>query len=193
MNDKVDEQNALALELEELNLSELRKKAKVNYGLAITREHKEDEIRALIKQEAAKFDFAVEAVGDLKPGLARIKLAQVPGKSKAPAYLNINGKSFGIPVGIECDVPHKVVYGLRNALESVPVLDQDNVVTGFTMEESYPFSLIEMKPGPDPRPGLEVQREARLAPKRAFAEEHGYWPSDAVMAQQRQLAFIKSA
>lgn len=190
-NTKQEQQNALYKELEELNLDALRVMAKRNYGLGVTREHTADELRALIKNEAARFDFAVEAVGDLKPGWSRIKISPVPGKTKAPVYVNINGQSFGIPQGVECDVPNKVVSNLRNAQESRPDLDENNFVTGYSLEESYPFTLIESKPGPDPRPGMEVQREARLKAKREFAEKEGFWPTDAVMAQQRQLNFIK--
>ena len=184
--------NELSLRLEEMTLQELRSVAKKNYGVPITREHSADDIRHLIKEEAKKFDFAPVAVGELKPGWSRIKIHPTQARGKAPVYVSVNDKKFGIPQNVECDVPNKVVGVLRAARELVPNMDNDFRVTGFTDNESYPFTLIESKPGPDPRPGLEVQREAKLKPKREFAEKHGYWPSDAVMAQQRQAAFMKS-
>jgi hypothetical protein len=184
--------NELSLRLEEMTLQELRSTAKKNYGIPITREHSADDIRNLIKEEAKKFDFAPAAIGELKPGWSRIKVHPTQSRGKAPIFVSVNDKKFGIPQNVECDVPNKVVGVLRAARELVPNMDNDFRITGFVDNESYPFTLIESKPGPDPRPGLEVQREAKLKPKREFAEKHGYWPSDAVMVQQRQAAFMKS-
>lgn len=184
--------NELSLRLEEMTLQELRSTAKKNYGIPITREHSADDIRNLIKEEAKKFDFAPAAIGELKPGWSRIKVHPTQSRGKAPIFVSVNDKKFGIPQNVECDVPNKVVGVLRAARELVPNMDNDYRITGFVDNESYPFTLIESKPGPDPRPGLEVQREAKLKPKREFAEKHGYWPSDAVMVQQRQAAFMKS-
>ena len=107
-------------------------------------------------------------------------------------YLCINNRSFSIPVNVEVDVPNKVVGVLNDAVESTPDLDQDSRVVGYSENLSYPFTLIESKPGPDPRPGYEVQREAKLKAKRAFEAKEGYWPSDLIMNQQRQLSMIRA-
>lgn len=184
--------NDLRLSLEALTLQELRVKARKVFDISVTREHTQDDIISLIMQAAAKHDFAVESAGDLKPGWSRIRVHPVPGRSNAPFYLNINGRSFGVLVNIDCDVPNKVVNVLRDAQEAVPVLSDNLEVTGFTLQQSYPFTLIEQKPGPDPRPGLEVQREAKLKGKREFAEREGYWPSDEILRQQRSLSYLKN-
>ncbi len=190
------ELNDLRLSLEALPLQELRVKARKVYDISVTRDHKADEIVELIMNVAAKHDFAVVNAGDLKAGWSRIRLHPLPGRGVAPVYVNINGRSFGIPMNVDCDVPNKVVGVLRDAQEARPIDDDTPGVTssiaGYRLEQSYPFTLIESKPGPDPRPGLEVQREAKLKSKRDFEKAHGFWPSDEVMKQQRQIAFLKS-
>lgn len=190
-NNAANNSNALRLDLEENTLQELRTKAKKVYGIPVLRDHNKDDLIRLILGEADKFDFAVESAGDLKAGWSRIKLQPTTGRSSSQVYLNVNGRSFAIPVNVEVDVPNKVVGVLNDAVESLPVTDQDSRVTGFSDNLSYPFTLIESKPGPDPRPGNEVQREAKLKAKRAFEEANGYWPSDMIMNQQRQLSLIR--
>ena len=191
-NTQTKDLNDLRLSLEGLTLQELRVKAKKVFDISVTREHTAEDITALIMSAAGKHDFAVESAGDLKPGWSRIRVHPVPGRSNAPFYLNINGRSFGVLVNIDCDVPNKVVGVLRDAQEAQPVLSENLEVTGFALQASYPFTLIETKPGPDPRPGMEVQREAKLKSKREFEAREGFWPRDAHIAQQRQIAFLRN-
>ncbi len=191
-NTQASNLNTLRLDLEENTLQELRTKAKKVYGIPVLRDHTKDDLIKLILGEAEKFDFAVESAGDLKPGWSRIRLQPVQGRTSNQVYLCINNRSFSIPVNVEVDVPNKVVGVLNDAVESTPDLDQDSRVVGYSENLSYPFTLIESKPGPDPRPGYEVQREAKLKAKRAFEAKEGYWPSDLIMNQQRQLSMIRA-
>jgi len=194
MTTKTEDLNELRVKLEDLSLQEVRAKAKRNFGISVTREHSKDEIIGLIIAESTKFDFAHEADGELKPGWSRIRLHPTPGRSRFPIYVNVNGRSFCIPVNVDVDVPNKIVGVLKDAVELIPRLEEINgieQIAGFTENLSYPFSLLEQKIGPDPRPGYEVQREAKIKEKRKFEEEHKYWPSDAMMAQNRQLVLIR--
>lgn len=188
---QADALNELRAQLETCSLQELRSKAKSNFGVSITRTHTKEDIIHLIVKESEKFEFALEAAGALKPGWTRIKLHPTQGRSLFPLYTNVNGKSFCIPINKEIDVPNKIAHALGNAIESIPQVDEDFKVTGFEDNLSYPFTIIEQRDGPDPKPGFEVQREAKQKIKHEFEAKHGYWPSDAVIAQQRQLTLIK--
>ena len=184
-------QNELRLSLEAATLQEVRSKAQKIFGLKVTREHDKDTIIHMIMGEAARFDFAQESAGDLKPGWSRIRVHPVPGKPMSDFYFCLNGYNGCIPINVDVDVPNKVVGLLRDAQENQPMLNNKGEVEGFALHQSYPFTLIEQRPGPDPRPGFEVQREAKLRPKYEFQEKNGYWPSDAEMRQQRQMNILK--
>lgn len=182
--------NDLVQSLEAATLAELRSKASKTFGLRISRNHTRDDIIAEIMEQAKKFEFAKDAEGDLEPGWSRIKVHPIPGRSKFPFYFNLNGYQGLIPLNREVDVPNKIVKMLRDAEENQPVTDDTGAVT-WRLQESYPFTLIEQRKGPDPKPGIEVQREIKLQPKRDFYKEHGYWPSDAVLAEHRkELAML---
>jgi hypothetical protein len=165
-----------------LDIGELRKKASTNFGIKLTRQHTKEDIINNIMDAVSKANYAQAADGDLKPGYARIKLTPIAGKVTFPVYQNTNGYFGFIPPGIECDVPIKVIETLEHAEEIKQVQNEFGEYKD-SMQPSYPYQVLAINPGPDPKPGYEVQRERKQAPKRAFFAKHGYWPTDKQMQE----------
>lgn len=172
-------------ELENTPMGELRSIASRKYQIAFNpKSTKADIIYAIL--EKVKGGEAVQAFGAIQPGYARIKLHQTGERSDADVIVSINGYTAFIPMNKEVDVPIKVLDGILRVAEEVnyaalkdyrPDGDGDNVKA--TRTYSYPFSVLGINPGPDPRPtAWETARERMVAQKRAFQESEGYWPSN---------------
>lgn len=166
--------------LEGLSRQELVSKAKNHYGVTLSREDKNEDIINKIIGMLSKGDIAAASEGDLKPGWARIKLHPVQGVPNTPRYVDHNGYFCWIPVNVEVDIPAKMVApdgAIKCAGEwKVSKNEFDEQIT--TFEESLPCTVYAINPGPDPKPGIEVQRARKLKDKMEFRDEHGYWPSD---------------
>lgn len=170
--------------LEKVSIQELRQKAVKNFGIKLTREMTKDDIINQIIGMSHKAEFAGMSEGDLKPGWARIRVHPVNGRM-FPFYVNCNGYQCFIPFNVEVDVPRKVL-GVLNDAEEFRVTADEYGNEQKSFELSYPFSIIQDVPGPDPRPGYEVQREIYLKPKYRFREKFGYWPTDKALQQYRE-------
>lgn len=169
----------LRTNLESLKMQELRSRAKNYYGVSMSRDDTASDIINKIIGVAQKADFAMASEGDIKPGWARIVVQPTPGR-QYQQHFNCNDYHVFIPLGVEVDVPIKMLEVIKNCTEPRTVQDA-NDVTIFSEVEVYPVSVKGITPGPDPRPGLEVSRARRQAPKKAFLEAEGYWPSDEVV------------
>lgn len=166
--DLTKELDDFRIKMENMAIGELRKLAHQNYGLKLTREHTKDDIVSLIVGHVAKGNFANIAEGEIKPGWARIKLHNSNDyRSAFPVHVNANGFECKIPFGVEVDVPIRVLESLDNAVEHV-VYKNEFDERAQKMTQSYPYQLIGKVDGPDPRPGLEIGREARLSVKRRY-------------------------
>lgn len=186
-----DDLSQLKSNLESLTIGDLRKHAVQNFGLKLTREHTKEDIITLIVGTVAKGNFAAVAEGEIKPGWARIKLSSTNDhRSAYPVHLNANGFECRIPFGVEVDVPIRCLESLKNAVE-FRVYQNDFGERAQKYIESYPFQLIGMVEGPDPRPGLEVAREQRLRPRRRFVEQYGFYPTDKVFREFVQSGMFK--
>lgn len=175
--------------LSRMDIAQLRQKASKNFGIKLTREHTKEDIIDAIMAYASKNNYADAAEGELKPGYARIKLLPSSGKpSGFPVYFNHNGYFCYIPINFEVDVPLKILETLKHAEEIRKVQNEFGEYVD-SMELSYPFQVIATRDGPDPKPGIEVARERKQAPKRAFFKKYGYWPTDKVL-QQAQAASV---
>ena len=56
---------------------------------------------------------------------------------------------------------------------------------------SYPFQLISMTPGPDPRPGVEKTKSSAYGPRVAFRDRFGRWPKRAELLEAIKEGLIK--
>jgi len=175
-------------QLEILPIGELRQKASKHFGMRLSRDDTKEDIINRIVGAASKQNFAREvASADVlpEPGWTRIRVHPVPQRSTFPFFAAINGVSIFIPFSVDVDVPTKFIAMLRNAQEMGISTDDFGNKTE-QLQDSYPFSLIHTTPGPDPRPGGEKQRERKIAAKKLFEEEHGYWPKDSEVKELRQ-------
>lgn len=174
-------------QLEVYPMGELRKKAVENFGLRLTREDTKDIIIDRIIAVASKNNYAkvVQNDGMPEPGWTRIRAFPVAGRPQTPFFVAVNGYHVYIPFNVDVDVPHKIVEALQNAVEKKVETDFETGAKSWTSTNSYPINVIASTPGPDPRPGFEVQRERKLAAKRAFEEREGYWPKDSEIKELR--------
>lgn len=179
--------NDLRSTLEAATLAELRVRASKTFGIKVSRQHTQDQIIDEIMQLASKFEFAQDSEGDLKPGWSRIRVHPIPGRSKFPFPFNLNGYQGLIPLNREVDVPNKLIPMLRDAEENQYWESDDGNESGWRLQESYPFTLIEQKPGPDPKPGIEVQRAIRQKDKILFRDIEGHWPKDDELSDWKKL------
>lgn len=173
--------NELRAMLESLPFHELKTKAKQHYGVTLYRDDKKEDIINKILGVASKAEYAKMAVGDgPDPGWARIKLHPVPGIPDWPRYFDHNGYFGFLPVNVEVDVPIKIIAEdgvLRCSGEWKPEKNEyDETVTRFV--ESIPFTVLQISPGPDPRPGREVHVGHKRKDKMEYRDKYGYWPSD---------------
>lgn len=177
--------------LEALSFPDLRKTAKENYGINVTRDHTKEDLLTLVLGTVSKNNYAKIADGDLLPGWARIKLPNTGDyRSNFPVHLNANGFECFIPFGVEVDVPIRCLEILDHAEEyRVDKNEFGERIHKFNI--SYPYQLIAKVDGPDPRPGIEVQREAKLRPKRRFVEQFGFFPTDKVFRDFIQSGMYK--
>lgn len=173
--------------LELLPFMELKQQASKNYGVKVQKDYTKEDLINLIVGSFSKHDFAHATSGDMpEAGWSRIKVANIPGRNNFPFYQQINGYTCFVPFNTAVDVPTKVLGVLDDATEMRYTDDGNNGQT-MTAEQSYVYSLIATTPGPDPRPGLEVGRERKLAAKRAFAEKEGYWPRDSDIRASKNM------
>lgn len=178
----------LRVALEAMPIGEVRKRAVQNFGIKLSREWSKDDIINQIVGMSQKADYAVARGEGVDPGWARIKVHPVPGKPTWPFYVNCNGYECWIPFNVPVDVPIKVLGVLNDAQELRISANEDGQRVD-SLEASYPYSIIQEVPGPDPRPGNEVAREARLKAKKAFYAREGYWPTDKVFKEFRDRGY----
>lgn len=178
MNEFQKELQGLKNRFEALPITELRGQASKVYGIKINRDMTKEDLVNAILGHVAKNNYAKSADGELQPGWSRIKLNNTGDyRSATPVHINANGFECFVPFGIEVDVPTRCLESLRNAVEyRISVNEFDEKV--FTFQDSYPFQVIGTVDGPDPRPGMEVRREAKLRPKHKLKEKFGFYPTD---------------
>lgn len=180
---------AALAELADLPIGQLRKQAATLYGINVTKEMERDDILAAIKAKGNKSDFAFEARGDMpKPGWARITLHNMPGEPTRPQVFTVNGYRCAVPKGVEVDVPIKLYKAIKDAKRKRLEEDKTEAVNSpkrwrWIESDSYPCTLHAITPGPDPRPGHERTKEAKLRPYHAFMKNYGYWPTASMVKQ----------
>ena len=171
-------ETSLKASLEALPMAELRQKAVKNFGLKLTRDYTKEDIIKLIINVSANTNFAKESEGELKAGWARIKVHKDRNSSQEMVFFNCNGYQGLIPMGIEVDVPIKVLEVLDHAEEMrISKLDEFGS-PHWSLEISYPYTLLAKLDGPDPRPGYEQFREKKIKGKAAYYKKFGLYPTD---------------
>lgn len=151
---------------------------------------KTDSKQDIIKKIEAKLSGKVipeiaNSATQVKPGYAKIRIHEDanPGASNLPVYVNANGYVATIPRGIDVVVPMRVVRVLNDALvnkrrQSI-VRDSEGRETfkeTTVKVHSYPFSVIEMVPGPEVMTTLEAAKQKTIGPRLRYAKMFGRWP-----------------
>lgn len=196
VNEDTDE-----LVLEDLSIGSLRKYAAL-YRMTVPKTATKVELIALIKEKRNSQDMAilVEDTNDTgpKPGWSRIQMHRdpTPGAENHPIFVGCNGYNVAVPRGVDVDVPNKVVAVLNDAVE-LRLVENFQVPTGhpdrhtYQKMLSYPYSVLAMNPGPDPRPGFEKSKAAAHRPREKFRQLFGKWPSHAELLEAQKEGLIK--
>jgi len=173
-------------DLENMTMGEVRKQASTVHGIKALPQHTKLEIIDMICAHATRTDTVRLSNGALQPGYARVRLHQTEGRSDADVLWNVNGQNFFVPMNKEVDVPIKLYEAIKAAQEDTfsqdkskrtDNLESNNDIQG-TRRDSYPYSVIGIVPGPDPRPTpWEKSRDRALAEYEEFRKENEYWPS----------------
>lgn len=176
-------------ELENTPMGELRSIASKDYKIPFNpKSTKADIIHAILGK--INDGETAPTFGAIQPGYARIKLHQTGERSDADVLVTINGYTCFVPMNKEVDVPIKVLEVFKAAEETNfvalqdyrPSGDGDNVKA--TKVYSYPFTVLGVNPGPDPRPSTwEIAREKILKLKYEFRDDQGYWPNKKALAE----------
>lgn len=172
--------------VEALDISQLRKAAKLlNIG-AHRDWGKEDYIAAIQAKQSQKTAAAIVFDNNTgpRPGHARIVLHRdpTPGHANSPVQVGVNGRLLSIPRGVEVDIPLPFVEALNNARSTITRQQQgvsrDNPGGLYKDEEivSYPFQVVSITPGGDfNNPNDSRSVEARR--RQAFADKFGRYPT----------------
>lgn len=173
-------------ELEGMQMHELRRHCAERYSIRVSSHDSKasliTQIESIVNKAPAEYAQVNTDPKAPKPGWTRIKLFPKQ-DDKRPKYKMINNYRCMIPRGVECDVPHKVYLSLLDEVDPTfqedltqPVESHNRWVLTHTPRENV--HLIAHTPGPDPRPVHEVVKEKKNAPRKAFVETFGYWPTD---------------
>ncbi len=132
---------------------------------------------------------------ELKPGYDRIRIEEDPnpGAKQIPVYVNDNGYECTIPRGVEVIVPQRVTRNLRNATaKKLRQVEQDSgpPITKEVRVPSYPFQVIESKPGPEILTKRELQARKKFAPRLRYWQQFGKWPRPRELAYALQQGFL---
>ena len=133
---------------------------------------------------------------DLKPGYSHIRIEEDPSPTakQIPVYINDNGFECTIPRGVEVIVPNRVVDNLRNATaKRLRQIEQDSgpPITKEVRVPSYPFQVLESKPGPQVLTKREMQARKKFAPRLRYWQQFGKWPKPRELAYALQQGFLQ--
>lgn len=182
-----------------MNLPQLKKYCAL-FRLPVPNEATKEDLVELLKQRAQVKEMAVVAETSNRPapGWCRIEVNRdpTPGHSNRPIYVAINGYRITIPRGTPVDVPIKIRDVLNDAREYKLVENQDEPLnsTRRYMRQavlSYPFQVLDINPGPDPRPGYEQAKQAQYGPRKQFYDMFRRWPKRHELIEAQKEGLIK--
>ena len=190
-----------SVDLKNMEIGQLRQYAK-HLRLPLEKTATKPEIVKAIEQKlnGKTMPQLADATSKVPPGYAKIKLLEdpMPGASNSPAFVNINGYMATIPRGVEVIVPMRVVRTLNDAV--VNKRRQSMVTLPNGREEfretsvkvpSYPFQILEMTPGEEPKTALEEQKEKMMGPRKQYRNMFLRWPTRAELARAIEQGLIK--
>jgi hypothetical protein len=155
--------------------------------VAVKKTSTKEEIIAAISNKIRDKTVPViaDATSDIPPGHAKITIMEdpMPGASNIPVFLNANGYVCTIPRGKPVIVPRRVVRVLENAMvnrrKQSLITDEhgrEKFVESTVVVPSYPFTVHDMTPGPEPLTAFEQSKARTIGPRRRYQALFGHWP-----------------
>lgn len=178
--------------LESLDMADLRRLAKI-LGITSQRDWKKEDYLAAINE---KQHPKAAAVGDPSkmppPGYARVIVHRdpTPGHRNNAIHVGVNGHIFGVPRGVEVDLPIPFMEALANAItiekqeREAPSINNPNGRYTDSPKLSYPFQVISVTPGEYVNPHDSRARVAAI--RKQFNDKHGKWPTHGELSEYRK-------
>ncbi len=195
-------------ELSKLDLPELRKKAVKEYGIKLLPEYTKDNIiEVIVGKASGATKFVTDTVPldnkDDKYGWSRIKVIRGrDATNNTHCQAAHNGFQFSIPYNLEVNLPTVTAEYLTTKKSPVPKMSEDGQGTIIEYEDRWIVQFIEKNYGPngekDYIPKSErgkywnSVREAKLAKKRKFFEEMGFWPTDKALKDHMSAGYFNA-
>lgn len=195
-------------ELVKLDLPELRKKAAKEYGIKLLPEYsKDDVIQLIVGKASGNTKFVTETTPleakNEKWGWSRIKVIRGrDATNNTHCQAAHNGFQFAIPYNLEVNLPTVTAEYLTTKKSPVPKQSEDGNGTIIEYEDRWIVQFIEKNYGPngerDYIPPSErgkywnSVREAKLAKKRKFYEQMGYWPTDKGLQKHMDAGYFNA-
>lgn len=156
---------------------------------------KEELIEAIHRKLAGRIMPQLAKDTELKPGYSRIRIEEDPSPTakQIPVYVNDNGMEVTIPRGVEVIVANRLVDNLRNATaKRLRQVEQESgpPITKEVRVPSYPFQVLESKPGPQILTKRELAARKKFAPRLRYWQQFGKWPKPRELAYAIQQGFL---
>lgn len=156
---------------------------------------KEELIQAIHQKLAGRVMPHLAKDTELKAGYSRIRVEEDPSPSakQIPVYVNDNGLVMTIPRGVEVIVPNRIVDNLRNATaKRLRQVEQDSgpPITKEVRVPSYPFQVLESRPGPQVLTKRELQAIKKFAPRLRYWQQFGRYPKPRELAYAIQQGYL---
>lgn len=199
---------AFATELNEFDISDLRKKAAKEYGIKLLPEYtKADIINLIVNKASGNTKFVTDTTPleqkNEKYGWSRVKVIRGrDATNNTHCQAAHNGFQFSIPYNLEVNLPTVTAEYLTTKKSPVPKQSEDGNGTIIEYEDRWIVQFIEKNYGPngerDYIPPSErgkywnSVREAKLAKKRKFFEQMGYWPTDKGLQKHMDAGYFNA-
>lgn len=191
--------------LEDLKWSDLRAEAG-KYGVRVVPEYKkEDLIRLMIDKKFGQAATIVDQqdLGKKEERFGWSRIIVEPGRTERDSVdcrACHNGYQFIIPYGLEVNIPTVTAEFLAERKAAVGKSPEDGGPVRIEKFARWNVQFLERNYGPNGERGYipvserskywTSAREAKLANKRKFYQERGYWPTDKVLSEEmRSLNF----
>ncbi len=199
---------AFATELNAFDISDLRKKAAKEYGIKLLPEYtKADIINLIVNKASGNTKFVTDTTPleqkNEKYGWSRVKVIRGrDATNNTHCQAAHNGFQFSIPYNLEVNLPTVTAEYLTTKKSPVPKQSEDGNGTIIEYEDRWIVQFIEKNYGPngerDYIPPSErgkywnSVREAKLAKKRKFFEQMGYWPTDKGLQKHMDAGYFNA-
>lgn len=199
---------AFATELNAFDIGDLRKKAAKEYGIKLLPEYtKADIINLIVNKASGNTKFVTDTTPleqkNEKYGWSRVKVIRGrDATNNTHCQAAHNGFQFSIPYNLEVNLPTVTAEYLTTKKSPVPKQSEDGNGTIIEYEDRWIVQFIEKNYGPngerDYIPPSErgkywnSVREAKLAKKRKFFEQMGYWPTDKGLQKHMDAGYFNA-